>query len=1716
MPESFFMGAVGTLMVDYLVKPIECRVRYFFRFHMIVQELHEQQNNLNREQTRIQEDIKEAKLNIQTQVIEKYVEDWLTDATNALNNVQNLEARIEENKRCFHWCPNWSWRYQLSKSMDEEILAIIKLVNNSKFERIGHCAELPGLELFTSKGLVDSKSSTTAFNKIMKALKDAEINKIGVWGMGGVGKTTLVKEVGNKVKGFGQPIMVVISKIPDIGEIQKKIADGIHLKFEKTTKDGRAKELWCRLKEGKFIIILDDLWNEWNDDEDLRKIGIPLVENGKGCKIILTTRRWTVCKSMECQVTIQIDVLDDDEAWALFKMNANLDENVSRNIIEEAEKIVKECNGLPVAIVTLGRSLEGTKTQKGWELARKKLESSRLMEIGNIEEEEKNAYMCIKMSYEYLKKEVTKRCFLLCALYPEDHSIDVEDLVRYALALELYGKVDSVEEVRVQVLEAIDYLKDSCLLLKDTQWYIKLHDLVRDVALWIASREESGFMIKSRLELLNESFEPCRAISLLNIEEKKLLGRLIPSNLEILLLKNCDVQGTCFQWMKELKALSLTADKHCPVGMISLYALSSLPKLRALRLENFEDFSFLRSLRTVEVLSLRGLGFEGLSNELWRLENLKILDLTDCTFRSRFPPNVIQRLSKLEQLYLKGSNICETIVDILVQINFLSRLTALSLRLSLDHFMGDVVFPKLERYDISVVDPYKLKCDLFSITEKSWKIKGPILLNVVSLLPENLESFEVLDDIDKFLECLIDKSLRLSNLKLLYLHNLSNLSCIGELPTQHVRLEGLVDLRITNCPSLKSLFPLSLAQSLVLLEILEIANCPRLKQIVTEMEGDEEKISSSINSHNSLGFPNLRELYIGNCYGLVYIFPTLMAPQGLPLLENLAIHRCPQLKQVVRPREGRVENDVVLQQLQFSKPLMQFSVSACPLLTDSFVHLDVEKACFKEVRLSTFKESFSSAKHLEVHYAIEDHNLVPDAKGDGLNGLMSLQLRDCKDLECLVDITMGNGPTFAFTNLKRLSIEDMFGFETLCKGHHPPQGFLQSLKVVNIKGCRKLEILFSPSITQSLVFLEELTIEFCRELRTLFSVLENDGGIRSNSCFPPFCLPKLKTLYIRLCSKLEYVLPITLAQGLPALASISVFGCDELKHVFSMPKEQDGVELHGIMLLPSLQYLRLSGLENLTSFVPENFFIKAPALKSLEAYECPKVMNFHIQQVNKQLTLKGNGLYVFKELSCNTNLIPDVHSRHLDGLTSLDIYHWWGGECLVDKSQAKMGILQNLKDLRVSYSSMSEVFRIDEGLYNREENQAPQLLLNLEQLQLKRLPYLRWIVQGPIHCVNLQSLKVLEITHCNKLTSIFSISVVQTLRSLEELKIYDCDKLKSVLMELEIDTEPNKLCLPNLKTVEIVKCPSLEYVFPLALTQGFPRLQKVQLVKLRNMRGFVAGNNFVQAPALEILIIKELCSAFTNFVFQKEVNKCDPLKELTFCTKSIDDEDVEPCNMVNTQLRQRSTNFEYMTLGNFEQLFRLQGACFISNLEKMQLSNMIWLRDIWKGPIHFESNLRELAVYDSNCLTYIFPATFIPHFPHLSILKIKACENLKQIIANDDISTSSSQGPQLEKKMVFPHIKQIILENLPRLERFGLAGYHMEFPCLDLLDVKQCFKMITSFTVDYLTLTVHAKSNEASQLDDFNPSPEVIFWEKRRPTLLPQYVEEAEKVSPLK
>ena len=101
----------------------------------------------------------------------------------------------------------------------------------------------------------------------------------------------------------------------------------------------------------------------------------------------------------------------------------------------------------------------------------------------------------------------------------------------------------------------------------------------------------------------------------------------------------------------------------------------------------------------------------------------------------------------------------------------------------------------------------------------------------------------------------------------------------------------------------------------------------------------------------------------------------------------------------------------------------------------------------------------------------------------------------------------------------------------------------------------------------------------------------------------------------------------------------------------------------------------------------------------------------------------------------------------------------------------------------------------------------------------------------------------------------------------------------------------------------------------------------------------------------------------------------------------------------------------------------------------------------------------------------------IPNVPQLRILTISGCEKLDQIIVNDDMSASSSQGhDQNEKEMLmFPELQYLFLRGLPSLTSFCPVGYHLVFPSLDFLLIENCSKMITNFTIDS-TLSVHAKT----------------------------------------
>jgi disease resistance protein RPS2 len=243
------------------------------------------------------------------------------------------------------------------------------------------------------------------------------------------------------------------------------------------------------------LLILDDVWEKI----DLDKLGVPRSEEHKGSKIVLTTRFLDVCRHMMTDVQIKVVVLNDEESWQLFSRNAG---NVAsmEHIIECAKAITKECCGLPLALVTMGAAMREKTKVELWKHALNELQRV----VSCPRHITDKIYKPLKWSYDSLEDKKIKYCFLYCSLFPEDFSIAISELAQCWLAEGFLDDQENYENSFNRVIHLIENLKDSCLLedgaRKDT---VKMHDVVRDVAIWIGSSSEDGCksLVRSRIGL---------------------------------------------------------------------------------------------------------------------------------------------------------------------------------------------------------------------------------------------------------------------------------------------------------------------------------------------------------------------------------------------------------------------------------------------------------------------------------------------------------------------------------------------------------------------------------------------------------------------------------------------------------------------------------------------------------------------------------------------------------------------------------------------------------------------------------------------------------------------------------------------------------------------------------------------------------------------------------------------------------------------------------------------------------------------------------------------------------------------------------------------------------------------------------------------------------------------------------------------------------------
>ncbi|KAF5952609.1 hypothetical protein HYC85_010553 [Camellia sinensis] len=569
-------------------------------------------------------------------VVENDVRQWLLSAYGMKAEVEVfLLDMVRENKWCFKCsCPNIYWRYWLGKESEKKTARVIRLKEEgTKFMTcpMSHRAPLPDSGFTFSAKYEAFDSRKRIFEEIMKTLEDPSIKMIGIYGPGGVGKTTMVEEVLQLAKRnrlFDSVAMTTVSKVVEKEKVQGELASQLGLTLDEF---GRAGKLLNRLSNGgKNLVILDDVW----EPLDLAEIGIPTTDGGNNeplidlpeigipftygsnmvCKVVITSRKQRVCQMMQKSNELKvfpIEVLTDTEAWSLFTKMAEI--SVNSGIPPAAEDVCNECGRLPVAICAVAAALKG-KNNYAWIDAHTQLKNSKLRAIVDVDPK---LFSSLKLSYDFLEPKDARSCFMLCSLFYEDAEISIEDLVRYSIGMRLLDQIhlNTVEDIRARVLTLVDGLKSSCLLLDGrSQNRVKMHDVIRDVAISIAE-DEKGYLVNHDIKKWPEkgTYEHYSAMSLrftTNICE--LPNELECRGLHTLVLKSnhdcsrTDVPNNFFNGMdNNLEVLDLT---EIPLESLPS-SLPTLVKLRMLclngRLKIDIGLALLGRLRTLRYLAFK-------------------------------------------------------------------------------------------------------------------------------------------------------------------------------------------------------------------------------------------------------------------------------------------------------------------------------------------------------------------------------------------------------------------------------------------------------------------------------------------------------------------------------------------------------------------------------------------------------------------------------------------------------------------------------------------------------------------------------------------------------------------------------------------------------------------------------------------------------------------------------------------------------------------------------------------------------------------------------------------------------------------------------------------------------------------------------------------------------------------------------------------------------
>ncbi|XP_022631659.1 putative disease resistance protein RGA4 [Vigna radiata var. radiata] len=878
-----------------------------------------------------------------------------------------------------------------------------------------------------------------------------ELSIFPIVGMGGLGKTTLAKQVFNDhrvCKHFDLTIWVCVSDDFNTMTILQSILECITRQNPNLNSlEAMRKKVEEVLHGKRYLLVLDDVWNEDREKWEQLKGKLQCERAAKGATILVTTRLEEVAFIMQTHPAYHLKELSGDESWWLFKYHAfgpNREE--MGELVSIGKEIVRKCVGSPLAIKTLGSLLRDESEVKQWQNVKES-------EIWDIREEsssatgEENSIMrALKLSYFNLELSL-RRCFSFCAIFPKDFEIDKEELIHLWMA---NGFIESkrnieVEDVGNKVWNKL-YRRSFFQEAKRDEFGIittfKMHDLLHDLAQSIMGEECAAF-VEGRLTPFSS-----------RVHYSTLLSSDVSSNVSFRQFMHA---------FKKVQSLRTFLDLGPSFRVSDSDLVPSNHSLRALCTQ-FSWLSPLKNLTHLRYLSL--IHFQGsLNNSICQMRKLQILKLQRCRYLCGLPKN----LTQLQDLRHIVMNDCREVEKSLPKISKLRHLRTLSI-----FVVGSKPGCGLaELHSLNLGGTLRirgLENVLNELDAKEANLIGKKELNILELSWDgnaNPKGSNV--SVERVLEALEPPS----TLKSFEINGYQGRQLSSWMRNSGV-LRDLVDVRLSDCENCEELPPLG---KLAHLKRLKVSGMKNVKWIDGETyDGVEEK-----------AFPSLDELSVYNLPNL----ERLLSDEGVEMLPRLSQLRINGVLNFKVPRLPCVET---------------LDARGIEDVTSFMEGVGENMACLKTLRIINIKgvvvlpDEFSRLGALQELYIEEwyDVEYFPEHVLEGLTSLRILTIENCKKLKslsegvrhlaCLHGLRISKCPELVAlpSNMSQLSALREVSIESCST---LPDGLqrVPSLRVLHIEECTCTSL---PDWLGDITTLETLGLFYCEELRSLPSSIQ--------------------------------------------------------------------------------------------------------------------------------------------------------------------------------------------------------------------------------------------------------------------------------------------------------------------------------------------------------------------------------------------------------------------------------------------------------------------------------------------------------------------------------------------------------------------------------------------------------------------------------------------------